>query len=83
MKGCRQCGKTYSVLDFAKKNYENVIYLNFFENPDYASVFSGSLNMDSITLMISALLGKKQFSKKTGQFLFLMRSRNVRKPGPH
>ena len=24
IKGCRQCGKTYSVLDFAKKNYENV-----------------------------------------------------------
>ena len=21
IKGCRQCGKTYSVLDFAKKNY--------------------------------------------------------------
>lgn len=64
IKGCRQCGKTYSVLDFAKKNYENVIYLNFFENPDYASVFSGSLNVDSITLMISALLGEKAVFEK-------------------
>ena len=34
IKGCRQCGKTFSVLDFAKKNYKNVVYLNFFENPD-------------------------------------------------
>ena len=48
IKGCRQCGKTFSVLDFAKKNYKNVVYLNFFENPDYASVFSGSLEIDNI-----------------------------------
>ena len=39
IKGCRQCGKTFSVLDFARKNYTHVVYLNFFENPDYASVF--------------------------------------------
>ena len=31
VKGCRQCGKTYSVLDFARKNYTNVVYINFFE----------------------------------------------------
>ena len=43
IKGCRQCGKTFSVLEFAKKNYKHVVYLNFFENPDYASVFAGSL----------------------------------------
>lgn len=58
IKGCRQCGKTFSVQDFAKKNYKNVVYLNFFENPDYASVFSGSLEIDNIIMMLSALLGK-------------------------
>ena len=57
IKGCRQCGKTFSVLDFAKKNYKHVVYLNFFENPDYASVFSGSLEIDNIVMMLSALLG--------------------------
>lgn len=57
IKGCRQCGKTFSVLDFAKKNYKNVVYLNFFENPDYASVFAGSLEIDHLTMMLSALLG--------------------------
>jgi len=57
VKGCRQCGKTYSVLDFARKNYKNVVYLNFFENPGYASVFSGSLQVDHIIMMLSALLG--------------------------
>ena len=58
VKGCRQCGKTYSVVDFAKKNYEHVVYLNFFENPQYASVFSGSLEVDHITMMLSALMGR-------------------------
>ena len=59
IKGCRQCGKTYSVLDFAQKNYKNVVYLNFFENPNYASVFSDSLEIDKIVIQLSALLGKE------------------------
>ena len=59
IKGCRQCGKTYSVLNFAHQNYKHVVYLNFFENPTYASVFSGSLEIDNITMLLSALLGKE------------------------
>lgn len=59
IKGCRQCGKTYSVLNFAEKNYEHVVYLNFIENPQYASVFSGSLEVDNIVMLISALLGRE------------------------
>ena len=57
VKGCRQCGKTFSVIDFAKKNYDHVVYLNFFENPQYASVFADSLQVDHITMMLSALMG--------------------------
>ena len=56
VKGCRQCGKTFSVLDFAKKNYDHVVYLNFFENPQYSSVFSESLEIDHITMLLSALM---------------------------
>ena len=59
IKGCRQCGKTSSVLDFAGKNYKHIVYLNFFENPDYASVFSGSLEIDNIIMLLTALLGSK------------------------
>jgi predicted AAA+ superfamily ATPase len=59
VKGCRQCGKTYSVTDFANKNYKNVVYLNFIENPDFASVFSGSLEVDNIVMLLSALLGNR------------------------
>lgn len=58
VKGCRQCGKTFSVLEFANQNYKHVVYLNFFENPDYISVFEGSLEIDNIIMLLSALLGK-------------------------
>jgi predicted AAA+ superfamily ATPase len=63
IKGCRQCGKTFSVLHFAKKNYEHVVYLNFYENPDYASVFAGSLEVDHIVMLLTALLGKQGIFK--------------------
>jgi hypothetical protein len=59
IKGCRQCGKTFSVRAFAAENYKHVVYLNFFENPDYASVFAGSLEIDNIVMMLSALLGSE------------------------
>ena len=57
VKGCRQCGKTYSVKKFAEENYKYVVYINFFSNPDYVSVFSGSLEVDNLTIMMSAVLG--------------------------
>lgn len=59
VKGCRQCGKTFSVQEFAKNNYKHVVYLNFYENPDYAAAFAGSLEVDNIVMMLSALLGNK------------------------
>ncbi len=57
IKGCRQCGKTSSVLKFASENYDNTVYLNFFENPAYSSVFDGALDVDRLTMMMSAILG--------------------------
>lgn len=55
IKGCRQCGKTSSVVKFAKENYENVIYINFFEHPEYKDLFNGSLDVNNIIEKMSAL----------------------------
>ncbi len=57
IKGVRQCGKTFSVMDFARRNYSHAIYINFYENPEYASLFSGSLKVDDLVMYMSALLG--------------------------
>lgn len=59
IKGCRQCGKTFSVLDFARKNYKSVVYINFFENPTLNMAFDGPLEIDKIVMRLSAILGDK------------------------
>lgn len=56
IKGCRQCGKTFSVLAFAQKNYSHVVYLNFVQNPDYSLAFQGSKNIDDVIMNISAMV---------------------------
>ena len=57
LKGCRQCGKTFSVLRFAREHYKHVVYLNFFENADFKSIFEGELSVDNIVLLMSAFVG--------------------------
>lgn len=59
IKGCRQCGKTFIVESFGQKYYKHVVYLNFFENTEYKEIFNGSLSVDNITMLITALLGTK------------------------
>lgn len=61
IKGCRQCGKTFSVNAFAKEHYTHVVYLNFFEHPDYKLAFEGSKQIDSIVMNLTALLPKSRF----------------------
>ena len=58
IKGCRQCGKTFSVRNFAHNNYKHVVYINFLLNPEYASIFSGSLEIDHLTMLMETILGK-------------------------
>lgn len=53
IKGCRQCGKTYSVRKFAKENYKREIYINFFQNPEYMNIFKGSLGVDDMLMKMS------------------------------
>jgi len=57
--GARQTGKTYILEDFCKRNFENYVYLNFFENADFSSFFQNSLNVRNILTNIELYLGKK------------------------
>ncbi|MGM9846315.1 MAG: ATP-binding protein [Muribaculaceae bacterium] len=61
IKGCRQCGKTSSVLDFAKKNYKNVVYLDFFEHEEYKLFFEGALDVDTLLLNMSMGIKNAKF----------------------
>lgn len=56
IKGCRQCGKTYSVRKFAEENYEHVVYVNFVEQEDCILAFENSKRVDDIVMGLTALL---------------------------
>ena len=55
IKGARQIGKTTSIMEFAKKNYDSVIEINFISNPEYIQIFKGGFDVDSIVLELSIL----------------------------
>lgn len=59
IKGCRQCGKTFSVRNFAFQNYDNVIYINFMEMDEYNIAFEKSRRIDDIILNITTIMEDK------------------------
>ena len=48
LRGARQVGKTYILTEFAKREYDDYIYINFDENPHFASFFKEDLDPDRI-----------------------------------
>jgi len=55
VKGARQIGKTYIIRKFGRENYESFIEINFVEEPQFISVFSGNLDVDTIFTGMSAI----------------------------
>lgn len=51
--GIRQCGKTESVLEFAKNNDLEILEINFWNNPEYITDFDGSLEVNNIISNLS------------------------------
>jgi predicted AAA+ superfamily ATPase len=44
LQGARQVGKTYTILEFAREQYDNVAYINFEFDSTAAAIFDGSLD---------------------------------------
>ena len=55
VKGARQVGKTESIRKFAEKNYENIIYINFVEEPKYKLITEDGYKPDDIIRNISRM----------------------------
>jgi len=70
VKGMRQIGKTSSVLEFARTNYENVVYINFKENENAKRVFDSDLNVGRITIDLSALFPNAHFVENKTVIIF-------------
>lgn len=63
IKGCRQCGKTFTVMHFAQAHYAHVVYVNFMENDNFQLAFKQSKNVDDIILNLSAMISSAKFVK--------------------
>ena len=67
--GARQVGKTYSVLEFAKQNYENFIYINFEFNEIACKIFEKTLDPKEIIETMSIAFKTNILPEKTLIFL--------------
>ena len=58
--GVRQCGKTYILKEFGKREFKDLAYFNFDGNEGLHSVFEFDLNVERIIEELSAVIyGKK------------------------
>ena len=62
--GLRQVGKTTTILNFCKENYQNVVYIDFRKDKSYASIFEADFNIDRIISLISTKLSGVSFVPK-------------------
>lgn len=61
IRGPRQVGKTESIRRFSSKNYENVLEINFVEEPKYKMITGDGYKTDDIIKNISLLDPSKRF----------------------
>ena len=65
LQGSRQVGKTYSVLEFGKNNYENVAYFNFQTSPSLNETFSEDIRPSYLLPLLSHISGQTIVKGKT------------------
>lgn len=52
IRGARQVGKTYTIEQFCRKNYDNYIYINFELSPTLKRIFDGDLDADTLIMKL-------------------------------
>lgn len=65
LQGARQVGKTYSILEFGRNQYENVAYFNFETNPKLNKTFEESISPDYLIPILSHIAGQTIVTEKT------------------
>ena len=70
VKGPRQVGKTESIKQFARNNYQNVISINFVEEPKYKMITADGYKTDDIIKNISRIDPSKRFIKNETLLFF-------------
>ncbi len=65
LQGARQVGKTYSILEFGRKEYENVAYFNFETNPLLIKTFDENISAAYLIPILSRLADQTIIKGKT------------------
>jgi len=63
--GARQVGKTYSILEFGRKHYENVAYFNFERNKSLQATFDEGISPGYLVPLLSHISGQTIVREKT------------------
>lgn len=65
LQGARQVGKTYSLLEFGREQYENVAYFNFETHPSLIKTFGENLDPNYLIPVLSRLSNQTIVKEKT------------------
>lgn len=65
LQGARQVGKTFSVLEFGRNNYENVAYFNFETNTKLNATFEENIEPEYLLPILSHIAGTSIIKEKT------------------
>lgn len=65
LQGARQVGKTFSVLEFGRNNYENVAYFNFETNTQLNATFEENIEPVYLLPVLSHIAGTSIIKEKT------------------
>lgn len=65
LQGARQVGKTYLIKQFAKSEFQNLIYINFEQNQDAHLIFEKNLDPNNIIFSLELYFNIKINNKKT------------------
>ena len=74
LQGARQVGKTYSILEFGRMDYENVAYFNFETNPKLNETFEENISPEYLIPILSNTC-RNEYSISCSAFPFVLNHR--------
>lgn len=70
LKGARQVGKTESVREFASRHYDNIVEINFVEEPKYRHIVDDGYKAQDVISAISRIDSSKSFLDNRRTLIF-------------
>lgn len=67
--GARQVGKTYILKEFGRREFENLVYINCYKNPQVEAIFAQDVDVKRIIRDLRALTGSPILPEKSLLFL--------------